>query len=527
MKKLLLGSALVAALASSGLAAGSPEEAMHLSRDGLGQVLVFPYYTVNGNVGAISGKQTLVSIINTTNRAKAARLFFYEGRNSRPVAQLTLYLTPFDTWTAAVFPITDTGPANITSFDRTCTDPDLRQSNTLPELANGSHYLPFSNASYTGTQNDSGPDDLARTREGHMVLIELGEIVAGGNGTLAAITPDDTGLPASCAQVANAWSPSGYWTNNRVADLAPAGGGLSGSAYPIAVLNGTMQLIEADAIANFTDRVLNESPHDGGPTLLPPSDAGPIPSSAAVDLILDGVPTTLHYTGPSSVDAVSALFMAESIYNDFVTTEGLGGASEWVVNFPTKRYYVTGSGANLQAVEPFTNAFPIEGDRGTAPVGFGVEAWTRDGLPLDCIPPYSYSGCIIGVPPPSEPMQLNFVTNVISINQNELGLPRSVIFGATQSFPIDFFDIFDGGTVPEGGMAIRFADSRAGIGPRLHPDDSGRRLYGLPVQAFWVASYTNRAVVPGVLANYSDAVKHAVRQTATQVPVTAGTAADQ
>ncbi len=513
MKKSLLGSALIAALASSGLAAGTPERAMHLSRDGLGQVLVFPYYTVNSS--GFGAQQTLVSIVNTTDRAKAARLFFYEGRNGRPVATVTLYLMPFDTWTAAVFPLSDTGPANITTFDLSCTDPDLRQSNTLPELANGNHYLPFSNASYTGTQNDSGPDDLARTREGHLVLIELGEIVAGGNETLAAITPDETGAPAACVQVANAWSPNGYWTNNRIADLEPPGGGLSGSAYPINALNGTMQLIEADAIANFYDRVLNESPALGGPTLSTPTDAGPIPSAASVELIMDGVPTTLNYVGIFPVDAVSALFMAESIYNDFVATESLGGASEWVVTFPTKRYYVTGSETGIQAVEPFTNAFPIEGDRGTAPVGFGVEAWTRDGLPLDCIPPYSYSGCIIGVPPPSEPMQLNFVTNVISINQNERGLPQSAILGATQSFPIDFFDIFDGGTVPEGGMTIRFADSSAGTGPRLLPDQSGRRLYGMPVQAFWVASYTNTAVVPGVLANYSEAVKHAVRQTAT------------
>lgn len=517
MKKLALCSSLLAVLAIGDVAAGAPEGAMHLSRDGLGQVLVFPYYTVNSYRNDLGGRQTLISISNTTERAKAARLFFYEAQNSRIVAEVTIFLTPFDTWTGTVFAISESGGGNLATFDRSCTFPEIRESTSLPQIPNGPRYLPFSNAGYSGDQNDSGPDDLARSREGHMVLFELGEIVEGGQLTLAAITPDETGVPANCAQVASAWEePNGYWTANSFADFAPPGGGLSGSVYPIDAHDGTMQLIQPDAIANFTGLILNERPGQGGPTLASNFRGGPVMSTIAVDLFLDGIPTTLQYElGPVSIEAVSALFMAESIHNEFVTSASLGGASEWVVNFPTKRHYITGAGPEFQALPPFSHAFPITGDLGKAPVAFAIEAWTRDGVVLNCIPPYTYEGCIVGTPPPSQASELNYVTNVVSFNQQELGLSRSLILGAEQSVPIDFFDIFDGGTLPEGSMTMRFADAQAGVGPRLSPDLNGRRLYGMPVQGFWVTSYTNTAVTPGILANYSDAMRHFVKQAAT------------
>ena len=64
---------------------------------GVGQVLLFPYYTVNG------GNQTLLSVVNTTQRVKAVRVRFLEGRNSKQALGFNVYLAPFDTWTAAVF----------------------------------------------------------------------------------------------------------------------------------------------------------------------------------------------------------------------------------------------------------------------------------------------------------------------------------------------------------------------------------------------------------------------------------------
>ena len=71
--------------------------AVNLNPDGLGQVLLYPYYTVNG------GQQTVLSVINTTAVGKAVKVRFLEGYNSREVLDFNLFLSEFDVWTASVF----------------------------------------------------------------------------------------------------------------------------------------------------------------------------------------------------------------------------------------------------------------------------------------------------------------------------------------------------------------------------------------------------------------------------------------
>jgi hypothetical protein len=57
---------LAIAIATALGAAASPSEAVMLNARGTGQVLIYPYYTVNH-------QQTLVSVINTTERGKALK----------------------------------------------------------------------------------------------------------------------------------------------------------------------------------------------------------------------------------------------------------------------------------------------------------------------------------------------------------------------------------------------------------------------------------------------------------------------
>jgi len=110
MKRNSLTTALLAGLAgAAGLA--TTASAVNLNPDGLGQVLIYPYYTVN------DGNQTLVSVVNTTNRVKAVKVRFLEGRNSKEVLDFNLYLSPFDVWAAAVYTTGTTGPANLITND--------------------------------------------------------------------------------------------------------------------------------------------------------------------------------------------------------------------------------------------------------------------------------------------------------------------------------------------------------------------------------------------------------------------------
>ena len=474
--------------------------AMSLSTDGGGQVLLFPYYSVE------AGNQTLISIVNAAPQGKATRLFFREGRNGRLVAELSIYLAPYDVWTGAVFSL-DAGAANLATDDNSCTVPALKTSQTLPVLGNGRRYLPFSNSAYTGGNDDAGPDDLARTREGYVEFIEMAAVT--GQRSFEALFPGLGVVPADCPSLVAAWAAGGYWQLDASADLSAPGGGLFGTAYLTDVAEGTLQMYPADAIDGFSGRILHVAPGLGQPTLAD-ANAG-ASATIGVDVFSDGAPVSLHYPVPAqAIDAVSALFMADRLDNEFVINPQLGAASEWVVGFPTKRFYTDVAAG--PAIEPFDQVFPRTGSTAGAPVFLYLDAWTREGRSIECMPPYSYADCIVGVPPPPDVPRLNWVSNVIAFNQpGDLLEPRTRILGSRLGFPINLLNLRDGSDAAEGMVRLSFpadADSTQG---RLRADIDGHRLRGVPAQGFWVASYTNRAVTPGVLANYSDAVRHLTR----------------
>ena len=111
MKKNNLTTAVVAGLAGvAGIS--SIASAVNLNSDGLGQVLVYPYYTVNNDLN------TLISVVNTTNEVKAVKVRFLEGKNSRECLDFNLYLSPYDVWTAALVAQTATS-AYVTADRRT------------------------------------------------------------------------------------------------------------------------------------------------------------------------------------------------------------------------------------------------------------------------------------------------------------------------------------------------------------------------------------------------------------------------
>lgn len=69
----------LASTALLALSLSTAVHAVHLDPGGRGQVLVYPYYTVN------SGQQTLLSVTNTASVAQAVRVRFREGYNGRDV----------------------------------------------------------------------------------------------------------------------------------------------------------------------------------------------------------------------------------------------------------------------------------------------------------------------------------------------------------------------------------------------------------------------------------------------------------
>jgi len=487
------------AIALGLLCTGTGNAAMFHSPEGRGQVLLFPYYTVNDNV------QTLVSVVNSTGHGKAIAVRFREGSNSREVLGFHLYLGPYDVWTAALFATGDAGPAHLVTADQSCTVPPIRNSTSLPTLANGSRYVAFRNYLYTGSENDSGSNDLARTREGHFELIEMGEVLDTTRQTLRAITPGATGIPYDCGQVVNAWTTAlgagpAYWAlGNPDTDIAVPGGGLYGYASLVRVLDGTMIAYPADAIGDFSSVRQHRAP------------LSPIPNlGTGVSAHADGMVEAFVFPGDSdaylrfpperAIDAVSAVLTADAVYNDFVTGAQIGAASEWVVSFPTKHFYTDFS--NGPAIAPFEEIYPTIGNLGVAPVHTHVEYWDRDGQVHDC-----REGSPIwcpGLPPPMpDPLvTLNWAVNVISFNQADTGPSRILGSRLSHKAPIN---------TAEGSVRLSLHRPDRGIFHQLRADvTANRRMQGLPVLGFWAVNYTNGSVTPGILANYAGATPHQV-----------------
>ena len=107
---------LFALIASAGSAG-----AVSLGPDGSGQVLLFPYYTVNGS------QDTLLTIGNRVDEAQIVKVRFLEGYNGRPVLDFDVYLDANDVWTAVVT-AGEGGGAMLRTADPGCTVPAIPAS---------------------------------------------------------------------------------------------------------------------------------------------------------------------------------------------------------------------------------------------------------------------------------------------------------------------------------------------------------------------------------------------------------------
>ena len=479
----------VAIAATLGVTA-APADAVVLNPRGTGQVLIYPYYTVND-------QQTLVSVINTTAHGKALKVRFREAYDGRDVANFNIYLGPYDSWVGAVFDTgsNSIGAAAIATNDNSCMVPAF-------PLASGSstlHALTFSNTNYsqgaygTPTGNDNGPQVLERTREGFLEMIEMGEVVdqaSGSQKTLEAISGVD-GTPPACGQVRNAWAVGGYWNSNADAttDLLPPAGGLYGAAGIVDVALGTLYAYDATAIDGFSDVVQHSTPGDSKPNL------STAITDSAHDIATAYVPIgntmiKADYTASTrGIDAVSAVLMVDRIYNEFDVEPGLGAATDWVVTFPTKQFYVDPAviGANAQsAVRPFETPF----DESSC-LGVDRKQVDRDGFAPSLVsngpPPFTGGDYIC-----HEAAVITFGTALPDTSSKALG----------SRIP-DLRDL-SYLSLPVGNLALEFVDAQE----QMRPAASGAAFNGLPAIGFAAINYINANVTPGVLSNYSAVYPH-------------------
>lgn len=475
-----------AVLATLGLAAGSAQAA-YLSEDGTGQVLIYPYYTVQ------NGFDTYLSVVNTTASPKAVKVRFLEGKVTAEVLDFNLYLSAYDVWTAAVTPALSGGGARIVSKDTSCTAPQLGGS------------VDFRNVQYTGaTWDDPYEDDLARTREGYVEIIEMGPV--------AGDTTDTTNKPFAWrithAATTTGWKPNDCaWVSDQFANGVEATtltpyvnaptGGLFGSGTLINVAQGVDYSYDPVALDAFTTSIYHTNPGSTSPSL---ASADPV---STVIRRATGAQEAVTTTWANGRSAVSAVLAHTTVMNEYTVETGLNAGTDWVVTFPTKRAHLLGSfgawgitstGNTVGFEPPFTKA-PRDATldlttwlkwRACEPVT--IKRWDRE---------EQTSGSIDFSPTPPGGNTLCYEANVITFkNTNVLGSVNT----------LNLSNVYDNGWA-----RISFSTqslSRAAGFTTVNGTSAGSATYGgLPAVGFAVQKYVNGSV-GGVLSNYGGSFIH-------------------
>lgn len=440
--------------------------AVSLNPRGLGQVLIYPYYTVN------KGQDTLLSVTNTGDLGKVVKISFNEGYNGRTVMDFHVFLSPYDAWTATV---TAAGEgARIVSNDRSCV---LPMSAGMDIHTTGFH---FRSSSYDGQYIpgwvDGGPTGLARTREGSIRMITVGDVVPGSR-TDDLIAHQQTGnpgerTPAGCAEL-----------SLMHGDLVVPTNTLAGSAGIVNVGEGTYYPYNAEALADFTGVVLFSSVSAEFDQLAL-VNSYPLLDRTEASVFVDGKPITLSYE--RGIDAVSAVLMADNLYNEYIVSENIGARTDWVVTFPTKHFHVDPFYTPI-ATPPFVEPF----DKGESKVEITTAIYDREEghAFIDDI------GVPVGRKPDILPYEVNVIDWRTSTEANEL----SGVFGSKLRSNLK----------PWGNDGWARLNLAAGDGGHaLPPDKSGKVLYGLPAIGFMAYNLINANAQPGKLANYGGVFPH-------------------
>lgn len=564
MKRNSLTTAVLAGLTGVAGMAGVAN-AVNVNPDGLGQVLLFPYYTTRGD------NHTMVSIVNTTNRGKAVKIRFIEALNSREVLDFNIYMSPFDVWVAAV--TEQDGVPGIWIPDATCTVPYLQggvldaDGRPVPVFQ---EFLDFEFTTVPGAARaDGGPTGIERAASGYIEVIEMGtllgpEIVARAAGAPRvtdiawAVKHNASGVPNNCAALVDAWTsipaggaPAGrpfvgLWIGdgNFGFDLTEAAprGGLFGSASIINPAQGFQVSYNATAIDGFFGAV-GESLHTRPDSLLPSLASGDRDES---NVFLGGRVITDTWAG-NSLFALNAVLMQDQIFNEYLIDKALEAHTEWVVTFPTKRFHVDAATQVAvtpnNPIRPFTRTWhrttatppvlhlPCDDFEFLNPVVMGDDAsgwlsltgsrfWDREEQPgpgtVGLQPPV-VSPVRPGAAADRFEFQLCREANVIRIAQTEAP-------GATEIFAepsragtfsaLGFTNIqldtdhgwirFDLANIPAASPTFSAAEPQR----RTVGSDQGRAFLGLPVIGFGASTILNTNAQDGVLANYGSSFNH-------------------
>ncbi|MDG4557390.1 MAG: hypothetical protein P9F19_08390 [Candidatus Contendobacter sp.] len=366
--------ALAVGVTLGGLSLAPTAGAVSVSANNLGQALIFPYYTVRG------GWTTLFGVTNTSSQVVAVKVRFREAYNSRDVFDFNLILSPYDLWTAWV---TDSpnGPV-IRTEDSSCTVGNI--------VGTGATGVTFpAPVSYVGAFADGGPTTVDRMREGYVEMIMMGA----SPGTPSAVFPlaagaihgSTTGTPPGCAALVSAFqNPALLGSYGACPTGTSAVSGVSGTlrgefcnyatsdtaaTLPLQPLKGTYALVNGAkgfnavglpvALQNFRNTgamtlqldsvgavAFNDSWHEPSMNSATSEGLQFVPTPTATD---PGTTTG----GNGGAAAVSAALAHTNVINEWSRRSnpaaGWVTATDWVLTFPTKNFFVDNDPNNRYA----------------------------------------------------------------------------------------------------------------------------------------------------------------------------------
>ncbi len=504
-KKKSLHAAVVAGLGALGVAGSA--NAVHVNPDGLGQVLIYPYYTARTTGG--NALNSLISVVNTTTSTKIVKVRFLEGKSSREVLDFNLFLSPSDVWTGAVIPTAD--GARIATNDNSCVAP----SDLFTRAANPLTDATFKNLQYTSAPWSAAGVSLDRTREGYVEIIDMATITVA---TVAAYAKHNAaGIPANCpaldAMDPGSGNAAAVTFPGTVPFIAAPTGGLAGRMSVINATTGGNFSFDATALDAWTTTQQYTAAGSTSPNL---GNGGVLNSNVFVN---GGV---ISATWLAGIDAVSATLMRDSVINEFVLDSGTVSSTDWVVTFPTKREYVI---SNVLANPPFANGFTATGSCDA----YGVAAFNREenafaapGAVINPSPFQSPSAAISNLCWEANVLPFQAASLIGSTNTNALdpnlqafvsaatstaGTRTSVASGTVQGANGWFFMSFQNRTrqvlTPASASFNGTALVLGGASTQITGTLVGSH-YGLPVVGMMLHNYTKS----GVVSNYGGVLPH-------------------
>jgi hypothetical protein len=501
----------------AGLGAAGSAEAVYLSPNQTGQVLVYPYYTVQSAGG--NSWNTYLSVVNTTSSAKAVKVRILEGKTSSEVLDFNLFLSANDVWTAALIPAdaTATSSGRLITADNSCTSPGPIGL-TGADFRNYQYVAGLRGVALPGT-------GLDRTREGYVEIIEMGTLL----GTTAAnVTHNSAGVPANCSAVRGASfvPPAG--------EITSPSGGLMGTGTLINVNNGQDAGYKADALEAFSSVVQYTVPTSITPQLGNASPAVSLVINAggldvnggsmrATAYLTDFTGTLSGVSGGSR--AVASVFMHSAVMNEYVLDSGTGSNTDWVITQPLKNLFVS----DVTAATPYTAVLTSGGACETVSFTyFNREEATA----------VAGGGDFSPIPPGGPASSLCWESNVLSIRNGQAHMPTgtpSAILGSANTTAVTVRSDFQNGWAilnftgananSPAGMAGALATSQRVVLDQVSPILAAPAtfagsvtFFGLPVTGFMIRNFRNGQLTCAGVAcqgNYGSLFGHSYRTTIT------------